>query len=212
MLSLCLNEARIELYKLSPTQTNLSIIQCENQASMPTLPKILKREPVCRSRLFRVEALQLEFSNGEVRDYERLAGSHPAVIVAPVIDDKIVLVQEYGAGMERYEWVLPKGKVDAGETFEQAANRELQEEAGYAAKRLTLLKCMSQSPSYMAHSTQIVLAEGLYPSTLEGDEPEPMQVKLHPLESIAELIASDDVTEARTIAALYMVRDQMLNR
>lgn len=178
---------------------------------MPIPPKILKREEVCRSRLFRVEALTLEFSNGVRRDYERLMGSHPAVIVAPIIDgDKILLVREYGAGVERYELALPKGKVDEGESFEEAANRELQEEAGYGAKRLTLLKCMTQSPSYMAHSTQIVLAEDLYPNRLEGDEPEPMEVETFSIKDMDTLIERGDVTEARTVAALYMVRARML--
>ncbi|BCD99152.1 ADP compounds hydrolase NudE [Marinagarivorans cellulosilyticus] len=175
---------------------------------MPTPPEILKRETACQSRLFKAEALQLRFSNGEVRDYERLMGSHAAVLIVPVLpDNRVVMVREYGAGVERYELTLPKGKVDAGETFEEAANRELQEEAGYAATRLTKLKLMSQSPSYMQHTTQIVLAQGLTPSRLAGDEPEPLEVEIHSLDSLAELIARADVTEARTIAALYMVRE-----
>ncbi|MDZ7925373.1 MAG: ADP compounds hydrolase NudE [Marinagarivorans sp.] len=185
---------------------------------MPILPKILKREAVCQSRLFKVEALELEFSNGERRHYERLMGSHTAVIIAAIIEggegegDKIVMVREYGAGVDRYELTLPKGKVDAGESFEQAANRELQEEAGLAAKRLSLLKVMSQSPSYMQQSTQLVLAEDLYPSRLEGDEPEPMEVEVVALADIHTLITRSDVTEARTIAALFMVRDLLLAR
>lgn len=180
---------------------------------MPTPPQILKRSLAGQSRLFRIEALRLRFSNGEERDYERLLGNRTAVIVVPILDgDKVVLVREYGAGLERYELALPKGKVDDGESFEQAANRELQEEAGFAAQRLTLLKCMSQSPSYMQHTTQIVLAEGLTPSSLEGDEPEPMEVEIISLDTIAELVLREDVTEARTIAALYLAKEYLLRR
>ncbi len=177
---------------------------------MPTPPKILKREAVCHSRLFKVEALQLQFSNGVVRDYERLLGKHAAVIIVPIIEGpngpEVVLVREYGAGLDRYELALPKGKVDAGESFEQAANRELQEEAGFMAAKLTPLKCMSQSPSYMQHSTQIVLAEQLTPSWLEGDEPEPMEVEHYPLSALNALVAKDDMTEARSIAALFLAK------
>lgn len=177
---------------------------------MPTPPEILKRSLAGQSRLFRIEAMRLRFSNGEERDYERLLGNRTAVIVVPILDgNKVVLVREYGAGLERYELALPKGKVDDGESFEQAANRELQEEAGFAASKLTRLKCMSQSPSYMQHTTQIILAEGLTPSRLEGDEPEPMEVEIVPLDNIAELAARDDVTEARTIAALYLAKDHL---
>lgn len=180
---------------------------------MPIPPKILKREAVCESRLFKVEALSLEFSNGERRDYERLKGSHAAVLIAALVDDEnILMVREYGAGLERYELTLPKGKVDQGETFEQAANRELQEEAGFAAGKLQLLKALSQSPSYMQHTTQIVLAENLTPSRLEGDEPEPMDVEVVALADINNLVAREDVTEARTIAALFLVRELMRAR
>lgn len=177
---------------------------------MPTPPKILKRETLCQSQLFKVEALQLQFSNGQVRDYERLLGSHAAVIIVPIIDGpngkEVVLVREYGAGLDRYELALPKGKVDKGETFEQAANRELQEEAGFAAAKLTKLKCMSQSPSYMQHKTQIVLAEQLTPRSLEGDEPEAMEVERHSLSALNELVAKEDMTEARSIAALFLAQ------
>ena len=175
---------------------------------MPTPPKILKRSLAGQSRLFKIEALQLEFSNGEIRDYERLLGNRTAVIIVPVLDgDKFVLVKEYGAGLDRYELALPKGKVDPGETFEEAANRELQEEAGFKASTMTRLKCMSQSPNYMQHDTQIVLAEGLTASSLEGDEPEPMEVEVVPIAELMSLVAREDVTEARTIAALYLARD-----
>lgn len=44
---------------------------------MPSLPKILQCQQVAQSKLFRVEQLQLQFSNGEQRTYERLAGVKP---------------------------------------------------------------------------------------------------------------------------------------
>jgi ADP-ribose diphosphatase len=176
---------------------------------MPEPPEILTRREVCRGRLFSVEAAQLRFSNGEEREYEYLrSGWKAAVIVVPMISEReVLLVQEYGIGVEGYEWGLPKGRVDPGEEHLAAANRELMEEAGYGANRLDLLKCMSQSPGYMQHKTQIVLARDLYPERLEGDEPEPMAVQSFSIDDIASIAAREDVTEARTIAALYLARD-----
>ena len=176
---------------------------------MPEAPEILSRKEVARSRLFRVEEAEIRFSNGVERTYEYLKGGmHSAVIVVAITDDnEVVLIQEYCIGVNAHEWGLPKGKVDEGETLLEAANRELKEEAGLGAHDLQLLKCMSQSPNYMQHKTHIVLARNLYPERLEGDEPEPMAVKMLPLSNISSVAAMDDFTEARSIAALYLARD-----
>ncbi|ABD82878.1 ADP compounds hydrolase NudE [Saccharophagus degradans] len=178
---------------------------------MPSLPKILQCQQVAQSKLFRVEQLQLQFSNGEQRTYERLAGGKTAaVIIVPMLDnDTVLLIREYGVGVEGYELGLPKGKVDAGETHMEAANRELKEEVGYGAKDLQLMKCLSQSPNYMQHKTQIVLARNLYPERLEGDEPEPLDVVPAKLSELEQWIARDDLTEARSIAALLLARQYL---
>lgn len=181
---------------------------------MPSKPQILKRTLVCRSQLFRIESLDLRFSNGQHRTFERmLGGGPPAVIIVPMLnDEQVLLVREYGAGIDDYHWSLPKGRVDAGETPLQAANRELQEEAGYAAHKLTLLKCLSQAPNYQQHYTQIVLAQELYPSRLEGDEPEPLEVEAFSLDDLPLWLAREDITEARTIAALFLAKVQLEGR
>lgn len=175
---------------------------------MPTKPEILNCQEVARSRLFRVQQVDLRFSNGEERVYERLASrGNSAVIIVPMLDeDTVLLVREYGVGVEDYQLGLPKGRVEAGEDHLEAANRELMEEVGYGARRVEKLKLISQSPNYMQHHTQIVLARDLYPQTAEGDEPEPLEVEAFRLSELDQLVVRADLTEARTIAALYLAR------
>ena len=100
---------------------------------------------------YRMEQLDLEFANGERRQYHRLRGKgHGAVYVVPMLDeDTVLLVREYAVGMHRYELGLVSGRIDAGETAIEAANRELQEEAGYGARSLHMLRMVSLSPRYM---------------------------------------------------------------
>ena len=175
-------------------------------------PEILSTRTVCQSRLFRVEEVALRFSNGEERVFERLGGGGGgAVIVVPLLDDNtVMMIQEYGVGVEDYELALPKGRVEAGEDVLEAANRELKEEIGMGARSLTLIKSLSQSPSYMAHRTQVVLARDLYPERLPGDEPEPLIVTPCLFTNLHELVMNDEVREARSIAALYLARDYLL--
>lgn len=177
-------------------------------------PTILEQQIVAQSRLFRVEELQLRFSNGVERTYERLITPPiPAVMVVPMLDEEtVVMIREYGAGFHDYQLTLPKGALDRGETFEEAGNRELMEEAGYGARQLTPLKKLSLSPGYMSHMLTVVLAEDLYPKKIPGDEPEPIEVETHTLSEIPQLIADETFTEGRAIAALYIARDILAGR
>lgn len=172
---------------------------------MPAKPKILSRRLVAASRLFRVEELDLEFANGNRRTFERIPGGADSVLIVPLLDAQtLLLIREYGAGSDRYELGLPKGIVEPGEDPLDAANRECQEEVGYAARDLRAIDRVSVVPGYIAHRSLIVLARDLYPSRLPGDEPEPLEVVPWRLDDLDALLARDDFDDARAIAALYL--------
>lgn len=180
---------------------------------MAEKPTILSRTTVASSRLFRIESLDIQFSNGERRLYERLArGQGGAVLVVPMLDaETVLLVREYSAGVHRYELGLPKGKVDAGETLLEAANRELKEEIGFGANKLVHFSSFSIAPSYLEHMTEIILAEDLYAEKLPGDEPEELEVIAWNIHNLNSLLETGECTEARSIAALFMVREHLLS-
>jgi ADP-ribose diphosphatase len=100
-------------------------------------PTILATRDAPDSPLRKAEQVDLEFSNGERRTYERLKGSgFGAVLIVAMRDpETVLLVREYGVGVDRYELGVPKGRLDRDETTEQGANRELKEEVGYGARR-----------------------------------------------------------------------------
>lgn len=156
-----------------------------------------------------VEELDLEFSNGERRRYRRLVAQGPGAVIVVAMPDPehVLLVREYAAGMQRYELGPVKGAIDPGECAIEAGNRELMEEAGFGAKRLELLRELAQSPSYMTHTAQVVLARDLYEKRLPGDEPELMEVVRWPLAKLGELVTREDVSDGRAIAALFIARE-----
>ncbi len=176
------------------------------QRPLPIINDRRERRP---ANLFKVEQLDLEFSNGERRTYERLisSGLGGVIIVAMPDTEHCLLVREYACGFHRYELSLPKGRLERDETIVGGANRELQEECGYGARDLRELGSLSMAPGYMTHLTHVVLARDLYPSRLPGDEPEELEVVPWRMNDLAQLVQREDCTEGRTIAALYMARD-----
>ncbi|MDH5393790.1 MAG: ADP compounds hydrolase NudE [Gammaproteobacteria bacterium] len=177
-------------------------------------PKILNRSEIAKTRYFRIEALDLQFSNGEQRTYERLCNrSQGAVLVIALLSpDRFLMIREYAVGMERYELTLPKGKIDPGEDILAAANRELIEETGHRANRLTHLQSLSLASGYSTHLTHVVLAEQLEHDFAEGDEPEPLEVLSWDFADIHRLIAHPECSEARTFAALYISQQHLTQR
>ncbi len=181
---------------------------------MPKKPVITNTTVVAESKLFYIEQVDLSFSNGEQRVYERIRGNRKrgAVMIVPLLDhNTVLLVREYAGGTDAYELGLPKGLIEDGETPEAAANREMQEEIGYASDAITYLRSMSSAPGHMAGKMHIVIARDLYPQQLEGDEPEPIEVVPWSLDNLGELVARDDFSEARSIAALLWVK-YLLNK
>lgn len=181
---------------------------------MKKLPIIHDRRLLGEGSRFPVEQIDLEFSNGERRTYERMPGSgRGAVIIVPMRDpETVLLIREYVCGLHAYELGLPKGRLERGEDVLEGADRELKEEVGYGARKLSILRTLSLAPGYMAHVTHVVLAEDLYPERLQGDEPEELEVVPWRLDELHELVQREDVTEGRSIAALFLARELLARR
>ena len=180
-------------------------------------PKILAIEEIAKSRFFSVQRIDLEFSNGAQRVYERVTPSvhdHRAVLIIPKLDnDHILLVREYAVGVEDYTLAFPKGGVDDGEALFAAANRELMEECCYQASHFRHVKRLYLSPSYLSHHIDVVIAEGLTPQQCIGDEPEPIEVEVWHLKDIDQLLLREDFIECRSMASLlYICKEWYLSK
>jgi ADP-ribose diphosphatase len=177
-------------------------------------PLLLHSQIVASSRLFQIEEIQLRFANNQERTYERLKGRMVgAVMIAPLLDnDTILLVREYGVGIEDYFLSLPKGIIEPGENIFEAGNRELMEEIGYGAKHFTEIKSLASSPGYTKGTMPFLLAQDLYPEKRLGDEPEEIEVVPWKLSQLKELVARSDFTEARSIAGLYLIREMLYGK
>jgi ADP-ribose diphosphatase len=172
-------------------------------------PQILSVRTAARSRLFHIVIVQLEFANGSRREFERIAaGPRPgtALVVAMPNPTTVLLVREYAVGLDRFELGLPMGCIEAGESAVAAANRELMEETGFAAAHLRSLQTLTLAPGIFGYQAQIILATGLTPCALDGDEPEPPELVYWPIARLDQVAWTGEISEARTLSALFLAR------
>lgn len=187
------------------TRYTVLIILGTTMGKFQQKPKILSVETIACSRLFKLESVDLEFSNGVRRLYERMSSSgRESVMIVPVIGEELLLIREYAVGIEDYEIGFPKGLIDPGEQIFQAANRELMEEVGYGAQQFTLLRTLTMAPAYFSSRMNVIVAESLFPQRLPGDEPELMPVIRWPIARMMALLNEADFCEARNVSALFL--------
>lgn len=177
----------------------------------PQKPIILSCSTFAKSKLFEIQQIHLQFSNGEQRCYERLkpATRYGVMILAIDAQQNLLLTKEYAVATERYELGFPKGLMELDESPEQSAVRELQEEIGFGANKLTFLRTLHTSPNYMNSPIHVFLAEDLYPSRLSGDEPEPLILCPYPLKQLDQLLQDPNFNESRNLAAAYLLKDYL---
>ncbi len=175
------------------------------------LPEALSSRWLSHTRLFHVEAQKLRYQNGAELDIERLnPWKHQAVLVVPMLDERtVVLVREYGAGQGGYYLSFPKGALHEGEDPVVGANRELMEEAGYAAGEMASMGRLLLSPSYMGNGLDIFAARALREQSLPGDEPEPLDVIPWPLAELDALLDHEEFCEAPAVAAVLMLSSRL---
>ena len=177
---------------------------------MAEAPRIHSVNTVAQTRVFRIESVSLEFSNGAKRQFERINnGGAGAVMVMPMTGNELILIREYAVGAERYELGFVKGLIDPGDTPKQAAERELKEEIGYGASDIKHVRKMTSTPHYTCAISHLLLAQDLYPDAHQGDEPEALTQLRWPLADLDSLLEHPDITDARTLHAIYWLRDHL---
>ena len=82
--------------------------------------------------------------------------------ILPFLDpDTVLMIKQYRYVAKRVTWEMPTGGMHAGETRQEAAQRELAEEIGYRAGKLTWLSTLHTSKSVVDETAHLYLGEDL---------------------------------------------------
>jgi ADP-ribose pyrophosphatase len=125
-------------------------------------------------------------------------------VIALTGEQQVVLVRQYRPAVERYTLELPSGHVEADETPEQSACRELAEETGYQAERMELLGALLTDTGRHENRLWCYLAALATPLDA-GHDPEPgiERVLIH-RNALFDMIARGEFDHALHLGVLAL--------
>jgi ADP-ribose pyrophosphatase len=125
-------------------------------------------------------------------------------VVVLTADDQIVLTRQYRHPIGQIIIDLPAGRVEPGESPEEAAHRELREETGYTASTWTLLTRFNPYPGSLKVTSHVFFARGLTPGSDDREPFEELEVLYRPFEEVyQEVLAGNYIDGGLQVGLLF---------
>ncbi len=168
--------------------------------------KLISSKMAFDHKWFKLRQDKVELPNGKILDdyFVWLYGS--VVLVVPVTENgKFVLVRQYKHGADEIITEFPAGFVDEGETAEEAARREVEEETGYSFQDLQLLATTYANPTKAVGKISIYLAKNAVQNKeAKPEETEDIEVLVKNKDEIMEIINNGEICTADSIAGFFL--------
>jgi ADP-ribose pyrophosphatase len=131
---------------------------------------------------------------------------HSDCIAVVAIDeqDNVLLVRQFRHAVDRFLLEIPAGGIDPGEEPLDSVRRELQEEIGYFPRKIDKLGGFYTIPGYGTEYLHCFVASELVPGRLMAEDTEDIELVRVSLDEIPQLIASGEICDVKSIAALLM--------
>jgi ADP-ribose pyrophosphatase len=164
--------------------------------------KILKSKILYEGKVFSLRQDRVSEPGAVVvtRDIVVHRGS---VVVLPVFPDgRVLLVRQYRHAIGSFLWELVAGRVEPGESKPAAARRELIEETGYTARRVSQMLEIFPSPGFITERMWIFLATGLQQGLARPEEDERITPEMFQLTALEKMIRQGKLHDAKSVAAI----------
>ena len=162
---------------------------------------------VYTGRVISLDVDQVRFPDGSSSELEMVR--HPgASAIVPFLSDpagvdpQILLIKQYRYAANGYLYEIPAGRLDANESPEECARRELQEETGCIAERMDRLTAMYTTPGFTDERIHLFLASGLTRGPAKRDSDEFMEVEAMTLSNALQMVGRGEISDAKTALGL----------
>ena len=173
---------------------------------VPVKPwKVLNSRLLVDRRWLRLHEQRVLLPNGNVIDeFHRFETPNWVAVIALTSNHEAVIVEQYRHGLGRKSRELPAGVIDAGETPEQAARRELLEETGYVADLLLPVFELSPEPHRSTCRAYFFVARNVVFSGQSSPEPsEVLEVRHVPIAQLLAEAEQGKIDHAAHVGALF---------
>jgi ADP-ribose pyrophosphatase len=156
----------------------------------------------------RVVTLRIDTIIKDGREIRReIVEHHGAVAIVPRLDaETVLLIRQFRPAVGESLLEIPAGTCESDEDADATANRELEEEIGYRAEKLTRMFSQYLAPGYSSEVLHAYLGEDLVESRKPGDEDEAIEIVPVKIEDIERLILEGEIKDAKSIAALLVAK------
>ena len=173
--------------------------------------KTLTSKTVFTGKLLRFEVQDVELENGQKAYREIIRHPGAVAVLARATDGRFVFVRQFRKAVELTMTEVIAGILERGEAPEAAAHRELREETGYDAAKLTHLGRIFPSPGYVDEVIDVYFAElAMGPGPKNPDWDEHVETVMMSAAEFEAKVRSAEIQDAKTMAAwaMYKVRIQ----
>jgi ADP-ribose pyrophosphatase len=166
--------------------------------------QLMSSKLIYKSTYVQLHCDDVRLPEGNIIQYARV-DERPFSVIVPQISDKLVMIYNYRYPLDENCLEFPSGHIEAGETPEQAARRELEEEVEYAAEQLRLIGefCPSVRSGHKAH---VFLTEVSKTGTLNRDKCEQQRTVILPVDEVYRKLNAAEIKHAASIVALAFSR------
>jgi ADP-ribose pyrophosphatase len=166
------------------------------------LPRPVSTRTVYAGKVVTLRIDEVPSRAGGTRSREVVEHVPGVAILAVDAEGRVLLVRQPRPAVGEVLLEIPAGMLDAGETPEACARRELEEETGCVAAEVDLLARFYASPGYCTEELFVFLATGLAEGDQRLDEGEEIEIVREPVDAVLERVRRGEIRDAKTLVGL----------